>query len=85
MCICIRNQTNTLCFCREDNPLHVFTLTASTSGIFWLLLLCTIVTSDASLAMLQHLLPTAMMSGVTLLVSLSSATDSISTLPSESK
>ena len=24
--ICIRNQTNTLCFCREDNPLYVFTL-----------------------------------------------------------
>ena len=24
--ICIRNQTNTLRFCREDNPLYVFTL-----------------------------------------------------------
>ena len=24
--ICIRNQTNILRFCREDNPLHVFTL-----------------------------------------------------------
>ena len=25
-CICILNQTNTLRFCREDNPLYVFTL-----------------------------------------------------------
>ena len=24
--ICIRNQTNTLRFCRKDNPLYVFTL-----------------------------------------------------------
>ena len=24
--ICIHNQTNTLRFCREDNPLYVFTL-----------------------------------------------------------
>ena len=27
--ICIRNQTNTLRFCREDNPLYVFTLSVS--------------------------------------------------------
>ena len=33
--ICIRNQTNTLRFCREDNPLYVFTLCRGEAQTLW--------------------------------------------------
>ena len=35
MGICTRNQTNTLRFCREDNPLYVFTLAEVKRNALW--------------------------------------------------
>ena len=37
--ICIRNQTNTLRFCREDNPLYVFTLCFGTHAMLFVMVI----------------------------------------------